>query len=802
MITRITEKNAQQYRVLFDKAAKKLRADKPSSLNEAVADYFGKKIIPVPADASFNSTYTYYIRENNQYIIQENLTEFAEDVVYYYSETSGWDAFSIDSLDEYYAYLRNLVDITGQTEDEKAFYVRLPLDEDVFAIDANTRNISIPSSFARNGVGVQGDEMAEILYFTIDRYFDAVDLANSNILIAIQWEARNAQRETIAGISRNFGKDVESLPGKIIFGWPISSELTEANSTIKFAVRFYTITENENHEKTFTYSFATLPAEITINQTLNYDLTGTILELNHGIDILNRINSDGIHNANMPIPGKPIITLKDITTDNKMFALNNIGKRIIDLPIDNSGVDLAIAAQPTAADHGTSLGAIGYKWKQYSYAGNGNYSSTFGLVENENISVDYLAMTSELQAGYDYYERSGAGTENDPYNYIIAKGLTSDLNYYYYDKDNELTTDETNNPVGYKKLDGNYYPILYKKISKANVKQTGIYTVDINSKNLANTVTKEMSLEDGIKIPGPLTPVVTLITTTDSDVITTDEDGITSAHILVGTTATQLKVEAITGETGKSTEAVGENPQVTLSYQWKQVNNGIATNIANTEDITYTSTTTENANILTIEGLEGEELDVSYQVTVTSTRNGVSTSKDSGIYRITNTPTKPIIKIRKIENNQLVWDIRDYTHEVNQIPATLRNGQATLTVRADKAIQSDGFSYYWMKLNIDENDIQEGQTIYQIDLANDGEVVDGLTDKILSIFPDKAGEADTLIVNNFGEFATIVAAEDENDVDNYQTSYDATEPGVYYCLIINNLNQHINANASPFFVVQ
>jgi len=214
----------------------------------------------------------------------------------------------------------------------------------VFAIDANTRNISIPSSFARNGVGVQGDEMAEILYFTIDRYFDAVDLANSNILIAIQWEARNAQRETIAGISRNFGKDVESLPGKIIFGWPISSELTEANSTIKFAVRFYTITENENHEKTFTYSFATLPAEITINQTLNYDLTGTILELNHGIDILNRINSDGIHNANMPIPGEPVITLEDITTDNKMFALDNIGKRIIDLPTDNSGVDLAIAA--------------------------------------------------------------------------------------------------------------------------------------------------------------------------------------------------------------------------------------------------------------------------------------------------------------------------------------------------------------------------------------------------------------------------------------------------------------------------
>jgi len=147
MITRITEKNAQLYRVLFDKAAKKLKAAQPSSLNEAVIEYF-----------------------------------------------DSWDNFSISSLNEYYAYLRDLVDIANQTEEEKAFFVRLPLDEDVFAIDANTRNITVPASFARNGVGVQGDEMAEILYFTIDRYFDAVDLASSNILIAIQWEARNAAR--------------------------------------------------------------------------------------------------------------------------------------------------------------------------------------------------------------------------------------------------------------------------------------------------------------------------------------------------------------------------------------------------------------------------------------------------------------------------------------------------------------------------------------------------------------------------------------------------------------------------------
>ena len=43
----------------------------------------------------------------------------------------------------------------------------------------------MPENFAKYGVGVQGDEIAEILYFSIDRFFDAIDLAEKEILI--QW---------------------------------------------------------------------------------------------------------------------------------------------------------------------------------------------------------------------------------------------------------------------------------------------------------------------------------------------------------------------------------------------------------------------------------------------------------------------------------------------------------------------------------------------------------------------------------------------------------------------------------------
>lgn len=62
-------------------------------------------------------------------------------------------------------------------------FVRLPLyedgheDEEIFEIDANARTITVPRSFASNGVGVVSDELAETLWFRINRYFDLKDFA-------------------------------------------------------------------------------------------------------------------------------------------------------------------------------------------------------------------------------------------------------------------------------------------------------------------------------------------------------------------------------------------------------------------------------------------------------------------------------------------------------------------------------------------------------------------------------------------------------------------------------------------------
>lgn len=172
------------------------------------------------------------------------------------------DNSEITSLEEYFAYIKNLSKIDRR-------YTILPVDEEVFDINADTRQIAIPSSFKKNGIGVQGDEIAEILYFRIDRFFDATDL--NNMEIYVQWEtAPDSKGVTDKGVSKEWVRDIESEPGKIIFGWPLSSSITSVPGNIKFSVRFYQwADENKN---SLSYSFSTLTAQVAINAALDFEI--------------------------------------------------------------------------------------------------------------------------------------------------------------------------------------------------------------------------------------------------------------------------------------------------------------------------------------------------------------------------------------------------------------------------------------------------------------------------------------------------------------------------------------------------
>ena len=116
----------------------------------------------------------------------------------------------IDILGEYEYILINampkdeseLTDvIKAELEDFDPVFMCLPLDEPTFYINANTRKIEISKDFT--GQQVQGDEVAEIIWFSVDRYFDTTDLYNTNIYI--QWEVeKNGVKEQ--GLTPAFGR--------------------------------------------------------------------------------------------------------------------------------------------------------------------------------------------------------------------------------------------------------------------------------------------------------------------------------------------------------------------------------------------------------------------------------------------------------------------------------------------------------------------------------------------------------------------------------------------------------------------
>ena len=154
----------------------------------------------------------------------------------------------VDTLESYYQHIVEIQKLPVRYVDPdtgeayKSKYLLMPLDEPLFQIDANKRSISVPADFAKNGVGVKGDHRAEVLYFVIDRYFDARDLYDGTDYIIINWQfrgvndSRNKELETHTSIA--LAPDDTYIPGSIVFGWVIDNEMTPSKGTLSFSVSF------------------------------------------------------------------------------------------------------------------------------------------------------------------------------------------------------------------------------------------------------------------------------------------------------------------------------------------------------------------------------------------------------------------------------------------------------------------------------------------------------------------------------------------------------------------------------------
>ena len=150
MITAIKAENVNAYKALFEDASDILSGYKRVRTYDAeVTQYFYKNENAETANELFlpvegiNSLLTFAAALANYTVLyvetEEGLAEGYEPMV------------GITTLEEYFSWLKTLGAINRK-------YTVLPIGEHYFDINANTRAITIPVDFKKNGVAVQNND--------------------------------------------------------------------------------------------------------------------------------------------------------------------------------------------------------------------------------------------------------------------------------------------------------------------------------------------------------------------------------------------------------------------------------------------------------------------------------------------------------------------------------------------------------------------------------------------------------------------------------------------------------------------
>ena len=168
-------------------------------------------------------------------------------------------AIDVDNLDAFYGSIEEIAALDPK-------FLRLPLDEPLFEIDANTRKIAVPAEFKSNGVSVQKDHLAEVIFFRIERYFDYTDLSTCNIVINWKMGSKEGKTTRFIKFEKVFTID-ETKASCIVFGWPINDIVTEKSGALTFAVEFFK-TEGSGENEKVIYRFNTLPVSVNIKDGL------------------------------------------------------------------------------------------------------------------------------------------------------------------------------------------------------------------------------------------------------------------------------------------------------------------------------------------------------------------------------------------------------------------------------------------------------------------------------------------------------------------------------------------------------
>lgn len=327
--------------------------------------------------------------------------------------TDKYKNVTINNIDDYFACLQELARIENEHTNIDPIFTILPTTEEFFTINANTREIKAPDAMTKNKTwipGVRGDEIAEILYFSIDRYFDAIDLADKDILI--QWtHEKYKNNPDVSNFSVAYKRSLTLQPGKIVFGWPLAGDITQDPGNILFSVRFYKRDE-ENPEK-LTYSFGTLTSSIKIQDALDFDLDPELTRraLDKHNEIYNNLRYAGGANTDYVVaaPAFSSYLYKIVPGDYQESAVE-------DNKTYNMPVAFAVRASIPVANtmNGEKVGKeMEYRWY---YNNDSGYDGENLIAENGVAAIEYLPVReNEVYNPNEVYYILNADGEYEPY---------------------------------------------------------------------------------------------------------------------------------------------------------------------------------------------------------------------------------------------------------------------------------------------------------------------------------------------------------------------------------------------------
>lgn len=576
----------------------------------------------------------------------------------------GEASVTITSLDDYFRSIKDLTQLNGG----KNTYAVLPLDEPFFEIDANTRVITVPSEFKTNGISVKGDQIAEILFFTIDRYYDTVDLYDPSVQIFIQCEGPDG----VQHVYNEFLRDISLLKtqGKMVFGWTIDNKITTQSGPLKFSVRFITTALNENQESEIIFSLSTLTANAIINPGLDFEFTGnvpTVGLIDNKNMVRKRIVNSVPSEEGEDVASIPVFFLDIPTSASDIFLTETItatiNNRETEVALKNIDLDENGIYKFSVIATSEDGGLITYDWYRANIGAN--------LVSADPLTsaVDEFTITTDTvwETDHPYYTRQ------------VVNGITSYLPVSVtQDMVGEEIEVDAENGVG----------PYYIKSSTYTANGVGDYWV-VAKNRIGNAVTEKASTY--VRIPGPeaLSIETAAGLALNTEAVDNDANEFeANDHYMVHLNTEGGFSLTATGKTARFndtrlTDAIKKKDKIT--YVWTDSDNEPIKDTAvkdNGAADTYT-----HANIQEADRGAFDEI---YQVAIKASRNGTDTATVITKFRVTDTAHVPVVTAHQQEIRK-------------------RSGETvTLAVDVSTAnIVSDNLTYQWYKIIADE----EGQEL-------------------------------------------------------------------------------------------